>query len=59
MIIVPNVNIAEEFYTKLTPLFDNNSIRLCVENDAFKEFGKVVNNEVNIVITTYNIPIFR
>lgn len=58
-VIAPNVNIAEEFYTKLTPWFDNNSIRLCVENNAFKEFGKAANNEVNIVITTHSILIFR
>ncbi|KAK8900271.1 hypothetical protein M9Y10_002594 [Tritrichomonas musculus] len=54
MVIVPTVNIAEEFYTKLTPLIVNNSIRLCVKDDAFKEFRKAVNDEVNIVITTYS-----
>lgn len=52
--IIPTVNISEEFDTKLTPLIDNNSIRLCVKDDIFKEFRKAVNNEVNIIITTYS-----
>ena len=53
MVIVPIVNIAEEFYTKLTLIIDDKSIRFCVKDDASKEFGKAVNDEVNIVITTY------
>lgn len=52
--IVPTVNIAEEFYAKLTLLINNKSIRLCVKDDAFKKFGKAVNDKVNIVITTYS-----
>ena len=30
------------------------SIRLCVNDNVFKEFHKVTHNEVNIMITTYN-----
>ena len=52
IVIVPIVNIAEEFYTKLS---DNESIRLYINDNAFKEFHKAVYNEVNIFIATYNI----
>ena len=48
MVIVPTVNIAEEFYTKL----NDKSIRLCVNNNAFKEFHKAIHNEMNTIITT-------
>ena len=51
MVIVPTVNIAEEFYTKLNK---DLNIRLCVNDNAFSEFRKAVYNEVNIIITTYN-----
>lgn len=51
MVIVPTVNIAEEFYTKLS---NNESIRLCVNENAFKEFHKAVHYEVNIIVTTYH-----
>lgn len=50
LIIVPTVNIAEKFYTKL----NNEFIWLCVNEDALKEFHKAVHNEVNIIITIYN-----
>ena len=50
MVIVPKVNIAEEFYTKI----NDKSIRLCVNDNAFKEFRKAIHNEVNVIITTYN-----
>ena len=53
MVIVPTVNIAEEFYTKLIDM-KVKSIQLCVNDNAFKEFHKAVHNEVNIIITTYN-----
>ena len=53
LVIVPTVNIAEEFYTKLNDM-KVNSIQLCVNDNAFKEFHKAVHNEVNIIITTYN-----
>ena len=49
MVIVPTVNIAEEFYTKLTDM-NVKPIRSCVNDIAFKEF----NNDVNIIIITYN-----
>ena len=44
------MNIAEEFYTKL----NDKSIRLCVNDNEFKEFHKAVHNEVNIIITACN-----
>ena len=53
MVIVPTVNIAEDFYTKQS-VMDVKSIQLCVNDNAFKEFHKAVQNEVNIIITTYN-----
>ena len=53
MVIFPTVNIAEEFYTKLTDM-NVKSIRFCVNDNTFKEFLKAVHNEVNIIITTYD-----
>ena len=49
MVIVPTLNIVEEFYTKLTDM-NVKSIGLCVNNNEFKEFHKAVHNEVNIII---------
>ena len=56
MVIVPTVNIAEEFYTKLCKMneADEINIRLCVSDNAFKEFHKAVHSQVNVIITTYN-----
>ena len=56
IVIVPTVNIAEEFYTKLIDM-KVKSIQLCVNDNAFKEFHKAVHNEVNIIITTYNTAV--
>ncbi len=53
VVIVPTENIATVFYTKLSDM-DVNSIRLCVNDNPFKEFHKAVHNEVNVIITTYN-----
>ena len=53
MVIVPTLNIAEEFYTKQTDM-NVKSIGLCVNNNEFKEFHKAVHNEVNIIITSFN-----
>ena len=53
MVIVPTVNIAKEFYTKLNDM-DVKSIQLCANDNAFKEFHKAVHNEVNKILTTYN-----
>ncbi len=50
MVIVPTLNIAEEFYTKI----NDKSIRLCVNDNAFKEFRKAIHNELNVIITTDN-----
>lgn len=53
MVIVPTLNITEEFYTILSDM-NVKSIRLYVNDNAFKEFHKAVQNEVNIIITTYS-----
>ena len=53
MVIVPTVNIIEMFYTKMDDE-DVKSIRLCVNDNAFKEFHKAIHDEVKIIITTYN-----
>lgn len=64
MVLVPTVNIAEEFYAKLCkismaeldfPMNKEINIRLCVNDNAFSEFHKAVYDEVNVIITTYNI----
>ena len=54
MIIVPTVNIAEEFYNKLGHMNRELSMRLCVNDNAFREFHKAVHAGVNVIITTYN-----
>lgn len=63
MVIVPTVNITEELYTKLSDISKvSKSLRLCVKEDAFIEFHKVVHNstelgrdnEVNAIITIYS-----
>ena len=51
MVIVPKVNISEEFYNKLNKELN---IRFCINDNAFSEFRKVVYKGVNIIITTYN-----
>ena len=68
IVIVPTVNIAEEFYNKLSALMkdvveplnegDNAGlkgfIKLCVKDDAFSDFINAVKTSVNIVITTFS-----
>ncbi|KAK8899293.1 hypothetical protein M9Y10_001606 [Tritrichomonas musculus] len=51
MIIVPRVNIAEEFCVKLG---EELNFRLCVNDNAFSKFHIAVHKGVNIIITTYN-----
>ena len=64
-VIVPTVNIAEKFYTKLNEQIimlertdmnnEPNITALFWVNDiAFKEFKKAVQNEVNAIVTTYS-----
>ena len=55
MVIVPTLNITEEFYTILSDM-NVKSIRLYVNDNAFKEFHKAVHNEVNIIITCNTSP---
>ena len=54
MIIIPTVNIAEEFYIKLGNMNRELRMRLCVNDNAFREFHKAVHAGVNVIITTYN-----
>ena len=60
MVIVPTVNIAEEFYVKLSDMLNydvepkKKHIRLCVNDNAFSDFTKAVYDNVNVIITTYN-----
>ena len=54
ILIVPTVNIALEFYTKLNKKINNSGlIRVCVKENAFADFRKAINDFVPIVITTY------
>lgn len=52
MVIVPTVNMAEELYFKLI-IMNNESIRLCVNGNAFNVFHESVYDGVNVIITTY------
>ncbi len=52
MVIVPTVNIPEEFFAKLSKTNKNINIRLCVNDNVFKEFHKAVHDEANVIITT-------
>ena len=45
------MNIAEEFYAKLNKELN---IRLCVNNNAFSEFGEVVYARVKYLGDLYN-----
>lgn len=54
MNIVPTVNIAEKFYTKLDIMNKGLNIRLCVNDNAFSEFHNALYNEINIIITSYS-----
>lgn len=60
MVIVPTVNIAEEFYVKLSGMLNydvqpkKKHIHLCVNDNAFSVFTKAVYDNVNVIITTYN-----
>lgn len=62
MVIIPTVNITEEFQVKwnnistaeLIPLMDNKSIQLCINQNVFNEFLKSVGDEVNVIITINN-----
>ena len=54
MVIFPTVNIAEEFYAKLCNMNKEINIRLCISDNAFKEFNKAVHGQINVIITTYN-----
>ena len=53
MVIIQTVNIDKEFYNKLRNM-NVKSIRLCVNDNMFKESHKVEHNENNIIITTYS-----
>lgn len=56
MVLVPTVNIAEEFYKKMLMMNKNKdkSIILCIKDNAFKTFNNSIRNECDVIITTYN-----
>ena len=61
ILIVPTINIAMEFYSKLYVALNNNHpkdidkiIKVCVKDGAFKEFKSAITSFVPVVITTYS-----
>ena len=61
LLIVPTINIAMEFYSKLYVALNNNHpknidemIKVCVKEGAFKEFKAATTHFVPIVITTFS-----
>ena len=51
MVIIPTVNIVEEFYTKLCNMNKELNMQLWVKKNAFNEFRY---KQDNIIITTFN-----
>ncbi len=61
ILIVPTINIALEFYTKIYVALNNNHpkdidklIKVCVKDGAFKEFKQAITSFVPVVITTFS-----
>lgn len=61
ILIVPTINIALEFYSKLYVALNNNHpknidniIKVCVKDGAFKEFKQAITSFVPVVITTFS-----
>lgn len=61
ILIVPTINIAAEFYSKLYVALNNNHpenidemIKLCVKEGAFKEFKEAIKHFIPVVITTFS-----
>ena len=61
ILIVPTINIAMEFYSKLYVALNNTHpktideiIKVCVKEGAFKEFKQAITRFVPVVITTYS-----
>ena len=61
ILIVPTINIALEFYTKLYVALNNNHskdidklIKVCVKDGAFKEFKQAITSFIPVVITTFS-----
>ena len=61
ILIVPTINIAMEFYSKLYVALYNkykdnvdDYIKVCIKEGAFKEFKAAITNFIPIVITTYS-----
>lgn len=53
ILIVPTVNIAIEFYSKISKVIDSSNVKICVKENAFADFRKAIEDFVPIVITTY------
>lgn len=59
ILIVPTVNIALEFYSKLNKKINDSdsampgSIKVCVKENAFADFRKAINDFVPIIISSY------
>lgn len=58
ILIVPTVNIANEFYNKLTESLkdrdiSNKEIKLCIKDNAFEDFEKAIKDFCPVVISTY------
>ena len=61
LLIVPTINIAMEFYSKLYVALNNNHpknidemIKVCVKDGAFKEFKSAITHFIPVVITTFS-----
>ena len=62
IVIVPTVNIAQDFYTKIIHSLSQlnatsiaaSFVCLCVKDGAFEDFKKAVINQISIIITTYS-----
>ena len=63
IVIVPTVNISNDFYNQIIPFLSslmidlsicNELVYLCVKDGAFEEFKKAFINNINLIITTYS-----
>lgn len=54
ILIVPTVNIALEFYSKMMPQMNQKQIQCCVQDEAFKSFKNSIKKGISVIITTYH-----
>lgn len=52
IIVVPTTNIANDFYNAFD--YKEDSIKLCINDGAFKDILLVFDNNVRVIITTYH-----